>query len=137
MLFIKNNKAISAIFATLLLIILTCLAGLVFYSFGIGMIEDITESETMQPFSLSIDTISYNNICMWIYVRNGLDRDLGVMELYINNKPYNAYNSEFCFDTIPQKSIMPIYVLGSFSSGCMYNIKIIFDSGHVVYYPII
>lgn len=66
MTFLSDIKAISAIFATLLLIILTCLAGVVFYTFGIGMIEDITESESIQPFSLSIDTVSYNSTCMWI-----------------------------------------------------------------------
>jgi len=133
----QDNRAITAVIATLLLIILTCLAGVVFYSFGIGMIEDITGSDSLQPFSLSIDTISFNSTCMQIYVRNGLDRNLGIVELYINKKAYDVYTSSSCFDTIPKGSTVPIHVLGSFSDGCMYNLKMIFDSGHSILYPLV
>ena len=133
----KKNRAISGIFGVLLLIILTCLVGLVFYAFGIGMIEDITGSDSMQPFSLCIDNISFNSTCMKIYVRNGLDRDLSVVQLFINDKLYEVYTSSSCFDTIPKGSTVPIHVLGIFSDGCMYNIKMIFDSGHSVIFPLV
>ena len=134
---LQDNRSITAIMATLLMIIITCIAGIVFYSFGIGMIEDITSSDSMQPFSLSIDNISFNSTCMQIYVRNGLDRDLGIVELYINNRACSVYTSSYCFDIIPKGSTVPIHVLGQFSDGCMYNIKIIFDSGHSVLYPLV
>jgi hypothetical protein len=134
---LQDNRAITVVMATLLMIILTCLAGVVFYSFGIGMIEDITDSDSMQPFSLCIDNISFNSTCMQIYVRNGLDRDLGIVELYINNKACDVYTSSYCFDIIPKGGTVPIHVLGSFSDGCMYNIKMIFDSGHSVLYPLV
>ena len=126
----QNNRAISAVMATLLMIIITCLAGGVLYYFGIEMIENITSSESTQPFSLCIDTVSFNSTCMKIYVRNGLDRDLGVIEVYINKRSYDIYISSSCFDAIPKGSIVPIHVLGSFSDGCMYNVKVVFDSGN-------
>ena len=74
---------------------------------------------------------------MQIYVRNGLSRDLGIVELYINKKAYDVYTSSSCFDTIPKGSTVPIHVLGSFSDGCMYNVKMIFDSGHSILYPLV
>lgn len=133
----QNKKAITAVMATLLLIIITCLAGGVLYYFGIDMIENITSSESMQPFSLCIDAISFNSTSMQIYVRNGLDRDLRVVEVYINKKAYNICVSSPCSDSIPKGVTLPIHVLGSFSDGCMYNVKMIFDSGHSVLYPLI
>ena len=133
----QDKKAITAVMATLLMIIITCLAGGVLYYFGMEMIENITSSESTQPFSLCIDTISFNSTCMQIYVRNGLDKDLGVVEVYINKNTYNVYISSSCFDSIPKGTIVPIHVLGSFSDGCMYNVKVVFDSGHSILYPLI
>jgi FlaG/FlaF family flagellin (archaellin) len=133
----QDNRAISAVLATMLMIIITCLAGIVLYSFGIGMIEDITDSDSMKPFSLSIDAVSFNSTCMQIYVRNGLDRDISVKKLFINKKAYDVYTSSYCFDTIPEGATVPIHVLGSFSDGCMYNVKMNFDSGHSILYPIV
>ena len=133
----QDKKAITAVMATLLMIIVTCLVGGVFYYFGMEMIKNITSSESTQPFSLCIDTISFNSTCTQIYVRNGLDRDLGVVEVYINKSPYDIYISSSCFDSIPKGTIVPIHVLGSFSDGCMYNVKVVFDNGHSILYPII
>ena len=133
----KHEKAVTAVMATLLMIIITCLAGAVLYYFGIEMIENITSSESTQPFSLCIDAISFNSTSMQIYVRNGLDRDLGVVEVYINKSPYDVCVLGFCVDLIPKGVTVPIHVLGSFSDGCMYNVKVVFDSGHSILYPLI
>ncbi len=133
----QNKKAITAVMATLLMIIITCLAGAVLYYFGIEMIGNITSSESTQPFSLCIDAISFNSTSMQIYVRNGLDRDLGVVEVYINKKGYDVCVLGSCVDSIPKETTVPIHILGSFSDGCMYNVKIVFDSGHSVLYPLI
>jgi len=135
--FRQDNKAITAVLATLLMIIITCLAGAVLYYFGIEMIENITSSESTQPFSLCIDAISFNSTSMQIYVRNGLDRDLGVVEVYINKKAYDICVFGSCVDLIQKGDIVPIHVLGSFSDGCMYNVKMVFDSGHSILYPLI
>ena len=91
--------------ATLLMIIVTCLVGGVFYYFGMEMIENITSSESMQPFSLCIDTVSFNSTCMQIYVRNGLDRDLGVVEVYVNKRSYDIYISSSCFDSFQKERL--------------------------------
>jgi len=135
--FRQDNKAITAVLATLLMIIITCLAGAVLYYFGIEMIENITSSESTQPFSLCIDAISFNSTSMQIYVRNGLDRDLSVVEVYINKKAYDICVFGSCVDLIQKGDIVPIHVLGSFSDGCMYNVKMVFDSGHSILYPLI
>lgn len=133
----QNKKAITAVMATLLMVIITCLAGAVLYYFGIEMIENITSSESTQPFSLCIDAISFNSTSMQIYVRNGLDRDLVVVEVYINKKSYAVCVLGSCDDSIPKGTTVPIHVLGSFSEGCMYNVKMVFDSGHSILYPLI
>ena len=94
------------------------------------MIENITSSESTQPFSLCIDTISFNSTCMQIYVRNGLDRDLSVVEVYINKKAYDICVFGSCVDLIQKGDTVPIHVLGSFSDGCMYNVKVVFAANY-------
>ena len=128
--FRRNIRGISAAFASLLLVIITCIAGFLLYSFGLGMIEEVTESPSTQPFSLCIETISVNGTCMKIFVRNWLDQQVRVVNVYINDNSYSVFVSGDCVDVIPQNQTRAMHIKGLFTSGCLFNVRVVFDTGY-------
>jgi hypothetical protein len=112
------------------MIIITFVAGILLYNFVSGMMGDLTSSSSNQLFSLRIENVAINSTCMTIHVGNALSYDVGVTKVYVNNEV-----SDLLFSTphgviIPEGSSGPVYVMGSYAPGGMYDIKIIFNSGN-------
>ena len=97
---IKNCHAISAVFPTLFFIVICFSAGIIFSIFGLGMIGDMTEPEFTQPFSTVIEAVSFNNTGMTLYIRNGFDEKIRVVNVYINEEAYSVYTYGDCVDYI-------------------------------------
>jgi deoxycytidylate deaminase len=111
------------------MVIIVFVAGILLYSFVSGMIENMTDSSSNQLFSLRVENVALNNTCMTIHVGNSLNDDVGVTRVYVNNEPHGLL---FCTDNgviIPKGCSGPVYVLGSYATGGMYDIKIVFTSG--------
>jgi hypothetical protein len=128
---LNNQGAISAVFSLLLLIIITCIAGILLYNFTIGMIENTTSSSTTL-FSLQIENVSINNTCMTIHVGNHLDHDVTVRTVYINDKQYDILLSADNDAVIPSASTDKVYVPGNYISGGSFNIKLVLTSGYTI-----
>lgn len=111
------------------MVIITFVAGILLYSFVSGMMENITDSSSNQLFSLRVENVAINSTCMTIHVGNSLNNDVGVTRVYVNNEPHELLFSTDKGVIIPEGSSGPVYVLGSYTPGGMYNIKIVFNSG--------
>jgi flagellin-like protein len=128
---VSCRRAVSAVFSVLLMVIITFVAGILLYNFVSGMIGEVADSSSSnQLFSLRIENVAINNTCMTIHVGNALNYDVGVTKVYVNNEV-----SDLLFSTpdgviIPEGSSGPVYVMGSYTPGGMYDIKIIFNSGN-------
>lgn len=127
---LKCKSAISAVFSVLLLVIITFAAGIVLYNFVIGMIEDITESESVQPISLYIENVNINETCMTIHVGNRLNNEVSVKTAYINDEPREILNLPRNDASIPPNATGILFLKGPYVAGGLYNIKLVFNSGY-------
>jgi hypothetical protein len=125
------EKAVSAVFSVLLMVIITLVAGIFLYSFVSGMMEDLSDSSSPnQLFFLGFFIVDKHDSCMTIYVGNWLNQDVTVSKVYINSEPKEAL---LCTDSgliIPEASTGKIQIMGSYVAGCSYDIKIVFTSGN-------
>jgi hypothetical protein len=125
----SGRRAISAVFSILLLVIITCIAGIFLYNFVIGTLTNVTDSGSFEPFSLHIDNVNINDTCMTIYLGNRLKQEISVVKVYINDVPRDILNSADGRVPIAPTSTGIVYLKGPYVAGCSYNIKVIFDSG--------
>jgi hypothetical protein len=126
---LNGRRALSSVFSILLLIIITCIAGIFLYNFVIGTLTKVADGGSAEPFSLNIDNVNMNDTCMSIYVGNRLKQEISVVKVYINDKPRDILNSVEGKVLIAPNSTGIVYVKGPFVVGCSYNIKVIFNSG--------
>jgi flagellin-like protein len=117
----NGKRAISAVLSVLLLIMIVFILGIVLFNFVIGLVGNITQSESTQPFSLLIENVNINNTCMTIHVGNRLTHEVSVERVYINDEPRGIINL----------SENGVSILAD-STGGLYNIKIVFNSGNSI-----
>jgi len=125
-------KAVSAVLSVLLLVVIVFVVGIFFYTGIMGNLEAIMESTSLEPFSLFIGNVAFNRTCMTVHVINSCGRDAVVEVVYVNDEPFEVY----CFGgdvVVPGEASGSLYVLGSYTSGCLYEIKIVFSSGYSLY----
>jgi FlaG/FlaF family flagellin (archaellin) len=128
---VNCRRAVSAVFSVLLMIIIIFVAGIFLYNFVSGMMGDLTESSSSnQLFSLRVENVAINSTCMTIHIGNAFNYDVGVTKVYINNEARDLLFSTPDGVIIPKDSAGPVYVMGSYTPGGMYDIKIIFNSGN-------
>jgi hypothetical protein len=125
------EKAVSAVFSVLLLVIILFVAGILLYNFSMGMVENLTSSSTT-PFSLCIENVAVNDTCMTICVGNSLNQDVAVSRVYINNEPKEILLSTSSSTTIPKASTGTVQIVDKYAVGCSYDIKLILTSGNTL-----
>ena len=127
----NREKAISAVFSVLLMVIITFVAGTLLYSFVSGMMENMTDtSSPNQLFSLRIENIAINDTCMTICVGNSCGADVAVAKVYINNEPKEILQCAGSGGIIPKCSAGAVQIVGTYTAGCSYDIKLVFTSGN-------
>jgi flagellin-like protein len=127
---LRGQRAISPVLATLLLVIITFAVGILFYAFTSGMVMNLTSNEsTQQPFSLLIENVNINNTCITVYLRNSRSQDVFVERAYVNEAPHDLFNAVNNKVVIPKNSLAQVYILGSYSAGTLYEIKLALSSG--------
>lgn len=130
---IDGQRAVSHVFSVMLLVIITVVVGIILYSFVSGMVGNLTQPVSTQPFNVRIDNVALNDTCITVYVRNSLDQDVTVDTAYVNNEPRTILPTIDNKAIIPKNSTGKIQILGSYSSGTRYEIKIIFTSGYTLF----
>jgi len=127
-----ERKAVSAVLSVLLFVVIVFVVGIFLYTVVMGNLEAIMESTSVEPFSLFIGNVAFNRTCMTVHVINSCGRDAVVEVVYVNDEPFEVY----CFGgdvVVPGEASGSLYVLGSYTSGCLYEIKIVFSSGYSLY----
>ena len=127
-----ERKAVSAVLSVLLFVVIVFVVGIFLYTVVMSNLEAIMESTSVEPFSLFIGNVAFNRTCMTAHVINSCGRDAVVEVVYVNDEPFEVY----CFGgdvIVPGEASGSLYVLGSYTSGCLYEIKIVFSSGYSLY----
>jgi FlaG/FlaF family flagellin (archaellin) len=128
-----GQKAVSLVLSVMLLVIITVVVGIFFYTFVTGMLGNIMTPTSSQPFSLRIDNVAINDTCMTIYIRNSSDQDASIQTVYVNSEPRAFLGMAGNEGVILRDSTGKIQVPGSYSSGSRYEIKVVFASGYTLY----
>jgi hypothetical protein len=129
---LSERRAVSAVLSVLLLVVIVFVVGIFFYNVIMGNLQGIMDSSSVEPFSLFIGNVAFNKTCMTLHVINSCGRDAVVEVVYVNDEPFDVY----CFGgevIIPAEDSESVYVWGSYTSGCLYEIKIVFSSGYSLY----
>ena len=129
---LKGQRAISPVLTTLLLVLITFAVGILLYAFVTGTVMNLATTESTEPFSLLIENVAFNNTCITVYVRNSRGQDVTVERTYVNSEPRDLFNAVNNKVIIPKDSTARIYILGSYTPGTAYEIKLIFSSGFSV-----
>lgn len=127
-----ERRAVSAVLSVLLLVTIVFVVGIFFYNVIMGNLQGIMDSSSVEPFSLFIGNVAFNKTCMTLHVINSCGRDAVVEVVYVNDEPFEVY----CFGgevIIPAEDSGSVYVWGSYTSGCLYEIKVVFSSGYSLY----
>ena len=127
-----RKSGISPVLSVLLLVIVAFGAGILLYNFVMGTMRNVTETPSAQPFRLIIENVAFNDTCMTVYIRNSWSRDVVIDRVYIDNVPCDVlpFNSKL---VIPKNSVEGVYIPGSYKRGALYEIKIVFTSGHTLF----
>ena len=126
----NSRRAISAVFSVLLLVIITFIAGVFLYNFVIGMLSNFVDSGSAEPFSLNIESVNVNDTCMIVYVGNRSKQEVFIVKAYINDVPHEILNATDKGTLIPHSSTGILHLQGPYVAGCLYNIKLVCDSGY-------
>lgn len=125
----NGQRAMSTVLSVSLLILIAISFAILLYNFVTGMVENVTETSSVQPFSLSIDNISINDTSMTVYIQNLRNNDATIDKVYVNNEPREvSFNSK----VIPKGSTLKINISGYYTCGTLYEVKIVFTSGYTV-----
>jgi flagellin-like protein len=129
----KHEKAISPVLSVLLMVIIVFALGIVLFNFITGLIENFTETDSPQPFSLYVGNVNINETCMTIHIGNRLNHEVCVEKAYINDELRQILNPNGIAQ-IPCNSTGIIYIKGPYTAAGLYNIKLIFNSGQSLIY---
>lgn len=128
---LSDERAISAILSTLLFVIIILIAAILLSNLVNGEVENFIESSS-KPFKLFIGNVAFNKSCITIHVLNSGERDAIIDKVYINKDP-RAFNLLDYDLKIKANTGKEIYIFGSYTNGCRFEIKIIFESGYFLY----
>jgi flagellin-like protein len=129
----KREKAISPVLSVLLMVLIVFILGIVLFNFITGLIENFTEPDSTQPFSLYIENVNINETCMTIHIGNRLNHEVSVEKAYINDELRQILNSKGIAQ-IPCNCTGMLYIKGPYTPAGLYNIKLVFNSGQSLMY---
>ena len=119
-----NRKGISAVIATLLLMVLAVASSVVVYSYTMGWLGGATGNQGGQQGALSLDSETCNTTMITAYVRNIGSKDAIVTHAYVA-----GVNTTINTITIAQATTETITVSGTYVAGVTYSVKFVAKDG--------
>jgi len=129
---LTTKKATSQAFATLLLVLITLVAGFFFYNMVSGSIKVMTKNVKEQMEIIFLKSVSINSTCITSFIGNNGMWAISIMNAYINDQIANLKQSV----EIGKDSVEPVYILGTFSRGLTYTVKLVSNFGSPVTFDV-
>jgi len=115
-----SKKGTSAVFAVLLLTILTIFTGIMFYNYVTSCVDSMKNTLATQLSLLLLESANINGTCITAYVRNAGSSEVNITNAYVNNKPATLSRTVY----VPPASLERAHVLGSYIRGMTYTVKL-------------
>jgi len=122
---LTTKRATSPAIVALLLILTTLVAGFFFYNFVMGSMGSMTSNFQEQMELLFLKSVSINSTHITSYVGNKGMWAMSIMDAYINDQIGKLLQSV----EIEKDSVKPVYILGSFTKGLTYAVKLVTNVG--------
>jgi len=122
---LTTKKATSQAFAALLLVLVTLVAGIFFYNMVSGSIGTMTKNVKEQMEILFLKSVNINSTCITSLIGNNGMWAISIMNAYVNDQIANLQQNV----EIGKNSVEPVYILGTFSKGLTYAVKLVSNFG--------
>jgi len=116
----RSRKGSSMVLATLLLVIVTLVAGVLFYNTIIGSVSSMTKNFNTQMSLLLLESSNINATHITAFIRNNSQYTVEILNAYVNSE------IAFLVQTvkIAASSLGTTYVKGDYSKGATYSVKL-------------
>jgi hypothetical protein len=115
-----SKKGTSAVFAVMLLTILTVAAGIMFYNYVTSCVDSMKTNLATQLSLLLLESANINSTCITAYVRNAGSMEVSITDAYVNNQPATLSQTVY----VPPASLETAHVLGAYMQGMTYTVKL-------------
>ncbi|MFQ5999644.1 MAG: hypothetical protein ACE5J6_02580, partial [Candidatus Bathyarchaeia archaeon] len=120
-----SKKATSPGIVALLLVLITVVAGFFFYNVVAGSIGSMTSNVQEQMEILFLRSVSINATHITSFIGNSGIWAVNIVSAYINDQIGNLFQSV----EIEKGSVEPVYILGTFTKGLTYTVKLMSNFG--------
>jgi len=116
----RSRKGSSLVLATLLLVVVTLVAGVLFYNTIMGSVSSMTNNVNTQMSLLLLENYSINATHITAFIRNTGQFGVEILNAYVNNEVALLAQTV----KIAASSLETTYIQGSYSQGATYSVKL-------------
>jgi len=116
----RSRKGSSLVLATLLLVIVTLVAGVLFYNTIMGSVSSMTNNFNTQMSLMFLESSNINATCITAFIRNTSQYTVEILNAYVNSE------IAFLVQTvkIAASSLGTTYIKGDYSKGATYSVRL-------------
>ena len=122
---LKAKKATSQAITALLLVLVTLVAGFFFYNMVSGSVGSMQKDAKEQMKILFLRTFSINSTCITSFIGNTGIWAVQIVNAFVNEQIANLMQNV----AIGKDAVQPVYILGTFSKGLTYTVKLVSNLG--------
>jgi len=122
---VTARKAASLGIAALLLVLVTLISGIFFYSYVVKNIGAMQNNFNEQMELLFLKSFNINSTHIISFIGNKGIWAISIVSAYVNNQIANILRNV----QIEKDSIEPVYILGAFTRGLTYTVKLVTNFG--------
>jgi len=116
----RSRKGSSLVFATLLLVIVTLVAGVLFYNTIIGSVSSMTNDFNTQMSLMMLESSNINATTITAFIRNTGQYSVEILNAYVNSEIAILVQTV----KIAASSLGITYVKGDFTKGATYSVRL-------------
>lgn len=116
----RSRKGSSLVLASLLLVIVTVAAGVLFYNTVMGSVSSMTNNFNTQMSLLLLEGSKINATCITAFLRNTGQFSVDVVNAYVNNEVALLAQAI----KLASKALGTAYVEGTYTEGSTYSVKL-------------
>jgi len=116
----SSKKGSSLVLASVLMIIVTLIAGIFFYNFVMGSVQSMTNNLNTQMSILLVDAVTINSTHISAWIRNTGSSVVNVVNAYVNNQI--AWLTQEL--KIAASSAAVAYISSTYMRGATYTVKL-------------
>ena len=115
-----SRKGSSLVLGTLLLVVVTLVAGVLFYNTVMGSVSSMTNNFNTQMSLLMTESVNINATHIVAFIRNTGNVMVEVLNAYVNNEIAILVQQV----KIAATSMAPAYIRGTYTKGSTYTVKL-------------